>query len=242
GNDERRGETVTGSGVTALFTHTDPAAATSCSDTTDGDCVITQCSAGAGGGGTGGSGAVTQWPDAGTLHVSGGERSVDMVPQADGSYAADADLSLLFTGGQTITIAADGGDVPAFSEQLTAPALITVTAPDFTGGAVTIPTSNPLTVTWTGGSSDEVHLRLSGNDGTNSASVLCTYTASAGTGTVSAAALGNLTSYGTGAISIATDASTTIDVSGWQVLLWLNSPGATSSSPNGRAAGQATYQ
>ena len=231
-----------GSVLTALFSYASFGDATDCSDSNDGDCVITVCNLGVGGGGTGGASSGTDRPSAGTLHLSGGERNVDLPPRADGSYAADADLSLLFTGGQTITMAADGADIPAFSEQLTAPALVTVTAPDFTDGTVDVATASPLTVTWTGGTTDEVHLRLSGNDSVTSTSVLCTYTASDGTGTVSAAALGTLSSYGTGAISIATDTSTTIDAGGWQVLLWLNSPAATATSPNGRAAGQASYQ
>ncbi|HEX9104775.1 MAG TPA: hypothetical protein VF997_21335, partial [Polyangia bacterium] len=69
---------------------------------------------------------------AGTISVTGGAMSIQQapLPSASGtSYPMFQAMQAPWNGGETITVAAAGGDVPAFSTMLTAPAVLTVTAP-----------------------------------------------------------------------------------------------------------------
>jgi len=100
---------------------------------------------------------------------------------------------LLFTGGETITFAASGADAPAFQDSLVAPAPITVTAPVFSSGALSIDTSKDLVFVWTGTSVGTVSFNIRTATTTVAASfVSCQFDASELSGTIPAALLQNL--------------------------------------------------
>ena len=94
--------------------------------------------------------------DAGVISISGIPTPVRLTPEPSGdyvSYAQYSDLTRpLFTGGEEITVAASGHNIPAFAEQLVAPAKIVVTSPTpLPDSELSIPIHQDLTVAWTGG-------------------------------------------------------------------------------------------
>jgi hypothetical protein len=136
---------------------------------------------------------------AGVLTVSGGafgDAGIDIGPDTLGSYLYNT-TGPMFAAGDTLTVSGAGATVPAFSgKSLVAPGAITLTAPVGDAGTIAVSTSNPLTVTWTGGTSgDRVYVDLSAffTSGA-SASTICSWDAMAGTGTIPAAALAPLSS------------------------------------------------
>jgi hypothetical protein len=73
-------------------------------------------------------------------------------PNADGTYTF-VPSGLVFTSGMTITAAASGGDVPAFSAPVTMPDPVVVTDPATPTGVI-IDRTQPRTFSWTPGAGD----------------------------------------------------------------------------------------
>lgn len=134
-----------------------------------------------------GSGASAKDTDrsAGKLTITGGARSVVLTPAVDKTYPTADGKSALFTGGETLTLTAEGADVPAFTTTVVAPAKLTLTAP-------AVPASGPLGVarakgvaaTWSGTSRGEVVLYFDATNGDEAHAATCIFPASAGAGTV----------------------------------------------------------
>jgi hypothetical protein len=190
-----------------------------------GSCLVTTCPSQ----GATDAGAVSL-VSAGTLTVTGGafgDAGVKLGTNNLGSYLYNT-TGPMFAPGDTLTVSAAGGTVPAFPAQaLVAPGTITLTAPlpsdAGDAGAIVIPTAQPLDVTWTGGQTGaRVNVTLSAffTSGA-SASTFCSWDATTGQGTVPASALAPLAS-GTlqaGGVVSYQQAPTSFDAGPWTVAL-----------------------
>jgi hypothetical protein len=144
----------------AGFSETLPTLGAGCTQVDAGSCVATSCPpAAAGDAGASDAAAAdanaTPAPSAGTMTLTGGAfgaKGVLVAPDKGGTYYY-ASPGTIFAPGDTLGVSAAGGAVPSFPEQtVTATPTIVLTAPaPATGGKITIPTSQPLTVSWTGG-------------------------------------------------------------------------------------------
>ncbi len=96
----------------------------SCETTTIGSCYVTECE----------GGELTREPaipDAGTIQIrSTGDFTADFLAAGNGEYTATA-LGGPLAGGETITITAEGGGVPAFTHTMEYPLVMMLTDPVF---------------------------------------------------------------------------------------------------------------
>jgi hypothetical protein len=165
---------------------------------------------------------------AGALTVTGGafgDAGIDIAPDNLGSYLYNT-TGPMFSPGDTLTVSAAGATVPAFTAQaLTAPGPIDLTAPAQDGGVLSVPTTQDLELTWTGGTTG-AHFIL-GLDAVftsgASASAVCTWDASLGSGTIPAGALAPLAA-GTGQAGRSTaiwyqEARTPVSAGRWSVVV-----------------------
>jgi hypothetical protein len=140
-----------------------------------------------------GSGASAKDTDrsAGKLTFTGGSKSVLLTPAADKTYAGTGGKGALFTGGETLSLTAEGADVPPFTMTVTTPGKLTLTAPDVpAAGPLKVTRAKGLAATWSGTSRGEVVLYLDAASGGDAHAVTCTFPASAGRGTIPADAFG----------------------------------------------------
>jgi hypothetical protein len=130
---------------------------------------------------------------AGTITITGALKPLSLVPGADKLYVQQMSMTSLFNGGEMISFAAAGADIPAFTVAVTTPTKATITAPAKPAAAslLAINRAQDFTVSWTGGGSGRLQVFLSGAGG--SPSLFCRFAASAGTGKVPAAALATMT-------------------------------------------------
>lgn len=121
----------------------------------------------------------TGGPNMGVVTATGNLGSLVAAPDANGHYPVASDMRL-FDPGQTVTVTAPGGALPAINETFTAQPDIMVTSPI----EPTINRGTPMVVTWTGGGTGTVHVTLGAIRGALRHQFRCTFPASAGTGTV----------------------------------------------------------
>jgi hypothetical protein len=162
--------------------------------------------------------ATTAMHSAGTIKILGAAVPVTMMPMGD-EYLGFGTDQALFDGGETLTVAASGSDVPAFVKSVIAPGTATITSPLIPSGtspAVPITRSAGFPVSWTGGSG-KVKVSLSGGS-SDTTSVICKFDASAGTGTVPADALMVLP-YGSGNLWVDTVTDTSVTAGDWGVAI-----------------------
>jgi len=130
-----------------------------------------------------------------------------------GSYELNPDTADEYTGlsfpntvafkpGDSLTVSAAGGSVGAFTETLTVPSLITVTAPVLTSGKLDLPLGTDFDVTWTNGGTGSVVVQIGGGTSTNSKLLTCRFDASKGAATVPVATLAELSGSAMGPLSI----------------------------------------
>lgn len=174
------------------------------------------------------------------VFVSAGDLSVDGLTDSSGKMSSvgpihpDADLTYYssidfaqqksFAGGETITVKASGGDLPAFTVTAPAPHLITQTTPD-PGGSVTMDASSDFQVAWMSGGDGTVVITLQAalDDTADhaTAQVTCELPASAGKGVVPTAVLQKLlTSPGTtisGLLLVGVESRASIEAGSFQV-------------------------
>lgn len=236
---------VRGHSASAAFVRAYPTASASgaCTSTTSGDCVLYRCpiASSAADAGAADPGAANSGASAGAIVVSGGTSAVRLVPSG-GSYAAVTAQTKLWNGGESLTITADGAEVPAFTLRATAPSFVTVTTPVFpaAGGSVVVARSGAFAVSWTGGSAGSVSANVGAVTATTSTSITCTFPASSGAGSVPASLLAELPSSPTSAyVSITGAASATAVVGGWDVRTTLTTLARTAT---GSATASATLQ
>jgi hypothetical protein len=146
---------------------------------------------------------------AGPLQLSGGQSPFTLVPDAHATYPELTKTTSLFRGGETLTAAAKGADVPPFSVQLTAPSEVTLTAPPSPNGVVDVQRSAGLAFTWVGGGAGQLVIMLLPPFGrpTDPVGMTCQFPAAAGAGTIPAAALTTLPQGG-GTIDVSVGAET----------------------------------
>lgn len=200
------GTTIHGGSAAATFLTT----AGPCTRSMMGMCEIDSCS--------GGSGTAAS---AGTVTISGAMQPISMMPGTDHTYTALSTQTALFAGGDNLTFAASGADVPAFSQMLTAPGRVTITAPvKPSGGTLTVMRAQDLTVSWSGGgSTGEVLVALLPGSATSGAMTLyCRFPASSGQGSVPALALQHLQG-GAGAFAMASISDGGTTAGDWAVRL-----------------------
>lgn len=185
-----------------------------------GPCIVTTCT-----GHTSSDGGGVSLVSAGDLTVTGGafgDAGTQIGPDNLGSYFYDT-TGPMFSPGDTLSVTGAGATVPAFPEQsIVAPGGITLTSPAPTdSGALVIPTSTDLALTWTGGvAGARVIVDLTAFfAGGGSASTVCSWDASAGQGTIPAAALEPLAAgdAGTSTAVWSQQAESAFDVGSWSV-------------------------
>jgi hypothetical protein len=141
-----------------------------------------------------GEGTAAQETDvsAGAVHLRGGAAAIDLAPKSDNTYAPSTAPSSLYSGGEMLVVTGDGKDVPAFSTSLTAPSKVTLAAPAVVSGALTVKRTNGVTATFSsavsGAAAGSVVLYFSATSTTMAFALTCTFDASAGGGTIPAAA------------------------------------------------------
>jgi len=178
----------------AGFSETVPMLAANCAAVDAGPCVTTSCTKVPGDAGAADAAAKSA-PSAGTLTLTGGvfgSAGSAVAPDNGGTYLY-ASPATIFAPGDTLGVSAAGGAIPAFTEQtVVATPTIVLTAPTAAvGGKMTIPTAQPLVVSWTGGQAGArtVFVATAIFTTGGAASTTCTWDASPGTGTVPSAAL-----------------------------------------------------
>ncbi len=194
-----------GSAAATFFTTSGP-----CTRSMMGNCEIDSCS---GGPGTAAS--------AGTVTITGAMQPISMMPAADHTYTAISTQTALFAAGDSLTFAAAGADVPAFSQMLTAPARVTITAPVKPSNAtLTVTRAQDLTVSWSGGGNTGQVLvaLLPGSTSSGAMTLYCRFPAGSGQGSVPALALQHLQS-GPGAFAMASISDGGTTAGDWAVRL-----------------------
>jgi hypothetical protein len=159
------------------------------------------------------------YPSAGTvtLTVSGRASPIVLEPPGDGGlyglYVASNEH--VFAGGEMVSVVATGGEVPAFSAHLTAPAPLVLSNAPFGAGA-TIDRSQPITVSWSAATSQvSIVLSAAADGGTTIAD--CRFTGSAGSGTVPSSVLQLLPASSSGIFGIAAITSAPTAAGSWNV-------------------------
>ena len=149
---------------------------------------------------------------AGVITISGGTTTpVTLTPDGTATYAQffNGKTPPLYAGGESITIAAAGADVPAFNATLTAPKEVTLTAP-MAATPFVIDRTKSLAFTWTGGTLGNVVVTIGdAGSATKSEFLVCTFAAAGGSGTIPSAGLMKLAA-GTGSIAGYVQAATSV--------------------------------
>ena len=165
---------------------------------------------------------------AGTITVTGGSAPIALAPADGGSGEQYAPLQHAGTvaSGQTLTIAASGATVPAFSTNLVVPDAVTFTQPDIVdASSLAIGRSTDWPIAWTGGSAGTLTFQVSQTVGATGTLIVCTFPESAGSGVIPAAALGYLTpssaldggSPESTSVGVSTFASQSVTAGDWTV-------------------------
>lgn len=186
-----------------------PAGFPDCVRTTVGACTVSDCTAAADAGTPPDGGQV----GAGQVTISGlVDGGVVLSPNAQGSYSAFLQTRL-FTPGTQVQVQASGGAVPMFSAQVGAPAAPTLTSPVCTlTGCGMISKTAPYTLTWTGGT-NTVSVQVLSATGQLS----CSFPATAGTGTIPAAALAAFPAGAVVNLFVSAENSTTVQAGSFPV-------------------------
>ncbi len=153
---------------------------------------------------------------AGTITITGATKPLSLVPGTDKQYVQQTSMTSLFNGGEMITFAAAGADVPAFTVSLTTPTKATITAPakPAAGSLLAINRAQDYSVSWSGGGSGQVQIFLAGAGG--QPSLFCKFPASAGTGKVPTAALMTM-GAGSGSFAMAAISETSKTSGDWGI-------------------------
>ncbi len=220
----------------SFYQYSGPAPVGGCTITMSGGCTLTQCPPA----GDGGVPMTTTLPTAGTVSISGGKRAASISPKTDGTYPTDSDnMKPLYAGGETLTISATGGTVPAFSGTVVAPARVRVTSPAVpaAGSSLAISRSSALSFAWSGGTVGEVTFGVYPQSATSW--VTCSFPANAGAGSIPSSLLSKLPS-GSGSFNASLRNTSHLTQSGWAIDLWAYQS-VVSASGSGYA-GQAMLQ
>jgi hypothetical protein len=131
---------------------------------------------------------------AGTVSVTGGVMPLSISPAADETYKTALVQQALWNGGEYVTLAGSGGDVPAFSLVLAAPNAVAVSSPALpaTGSGLTLDRSHDLQLQWSGQSAGELQFVAATTNNVDLAQVACSFAVTLGAGSVPSQLLGAL--------------------------------------------------
>jgi hypothetical protein len=184
-----------------------------------GACSVLLCDYADGGAATPPTGPIVS---AGPITVGGTTPSFsltyDMSTMKYGAAPAVPTDKPLYADGATVTFAAAGAEVPAFSDSLVTPTTFAITSPSLAGGTLSIDTSKDLVFTWSGAAAGNLALNI--RTTTTSAGVAaavsfvsCQFKASARTATIPTSQLQKLTKTGGNTTAIiGTDLSSTKEI------------------------------
>lgn len=151
---------------------------------------------------------------AGAITISGASQPITLMPSVDKTYQTMNAPKPLFTGGELVTFAAAGADVPAFSKSLTMPSQIMITSPTKPSSSMIINRAQDFTVLWSGGGTGILEIGLVTTS--SEEAVFCRFDASASTGTIPSTAL-QLLPAGAGTFSMTSIAEAKHVVGDWLV-------------------------
>jgi hypothetical protein len=155
-----------------------------------------------------------------------------IAPSKGGGYFYNT-TTPIFTAGDMLGVSAAGGSVPAFSlKTVVAPSTIVLswTQPAGDAGGLVIPTEQDLTVSWTGGvAGARVVFKATAFPSNQTAQVACGWDATAGQGTIPAAALAPLAAGSSvpGAASWFQQTGSAFDAGPWPVAITAETLSAT---------------
>jgi hypothetical protein len=196
------GTGFTFTGIADFNTVTSAATGSGCTTTVASNCTTIVCVPS-----DGGTSAVVTNQSAGVVSVTGVKGSALMIsPGAGNVYTAATGSTQLWDGGEMLTASAPGAVVPAFSgKTVVAPSVVGVTAPACSlASCGTIMRSSPLAFTWTNGTQGTINASATTVKNGVTTYINCTFAATAGTGTISAAVLGQLDQTVDGGIGVIT--------------------------------------
>jgi hypothetical protein len=164
-----------------------------------------------------GDAGVPPLTDAGVISVAGGMMPVSQPPSSGGvGYPAFRANSLLWSGGESLSISAAGGEVPAFATTLVAPGATTLTTP--AAKPTAIARGSDLALAWSGSGIGLVDVALSAAmTGAPAVEVHCRFPLAAGHGVVPAAILANVPAGSMGAMVMTTMVPQTLSAGTWSV-------------------------
>lgn len=197
-------------------------AALSCSTKDVGSCRISKCNASDAGIA---ENVGTHFVSAGVLSISGANKPISLEPRDAGGYLmySASYQGRLWDGGETLSLAATGAEVPAFSgKSIVAPDTLVLTSHDSTT-VYDVDRTGTLNLAWLGGTSGTVSVDILVDTAVFFA-IACTFPASAGSASLGPEVLAELsptttpflafwnqqsTSFGAGEYAITFSASTT---------------------------------
>ena len=216
---------------------------TKCTTTTDGSCSVTECdttpAAPVEAGAPVDAGTPPKPANAGAIDVTGGTigaEGIELAVGETGLYTAVSGQTKLWAGGEDISVKAAGDTVPAFAQKVKAPSIVTLTEPTLpaAGQQLTVDRTKEMKITWTGGTSGDVQVAISGSAGNKLTSISCTFPASNSNGAITAAALGKLpvvsAAPDTGSFFLSSSSSTAFKQGDWTLSLSATSFGKAGSS------------
>ena len=170
--------------------------------------------------GDAGGGQHMDHASAGKIEIADGTRTLSITPNRDDTYPATFTPGGLFAGGVTLQLNVSGGGVPGFEASLVAASNVTITGPAKPSPTVLVDRARDLQLTWAGANVGfvQVSMEVIGVD-VFLGGIACTFPASAGNGTIPAAALATLpkTAGYLGISSITPDVETDRD---WTIQLF----------------------
>jgi hypothetical protein len=169
----------------------------------DQSCTLETCAAGA---------TPAAYSAAGAISVGGGTMPLSMQQGPAGDYNA-AGSTIFWQGGETLTVAAGGADVPAFTSQIVAPTQVIYTAPL----PSVVDLTAPFALAWTGKSAGKLAFDLSATSTPTKLYLECTFDVAAQRATVPVSALSTLPPGATGALTISTLVESDIHAGPWLV-------------------------
>jgi hypothetical protein len=161
----------------------------------------------------------TPYASAGDLTVGGLSMPITLSVMSGGTfpgqYSAFQQYTPLFTGGESLTVSAAGGEVGAFHATVTAPQQPTITAPDGTQ-PISVAKGQDLTFTWSGGASGVLRVQMTQPTTSGAPGLDCTFPLAGGSGKIPSNALGV---FATGQASIGLSVASTAQPGDgdWQV-------------------------
>lgn len=155
-----------------------------CAQKTFGSCVLTQCLAG--------REIDIDYLDAGDVSLGGALAAPTLFADAFGEYQDFTSNEPLFApGAALVATVAGSGEIPAHTLSVTAPSPPSINLV-LTGDTLMVDSTQPLNITWSGGSADKLAFGLTTGDTTSLAAVNCSFPTADGQGEVPLGAIQSL--------------------------------------------------